>query len=60
MNHPEKIKTTEELALANKELILFGGWWAVDFITVIAHFITTIVLILPLFAFTLLEKILYS
>lgn len=60
MNHPENIKTHAELAQANTELILFGGWYLVDFITVLAHFITTIILILPLFGFTLLEKILYA
>lgn len=60
MNKPEKIGTVAELAMANQELILFGGWWAVDIITVIAHFVTTIILIIPLFGFTLLDKVLYS
>lgn len=29
-------------------------------VTVIAHFVTTVVLIVPLFGFTLLDKVLYS
>lgn len=60
LNNPELIKSKAELAEANKELILFGGWWMVDFFTVIAHFITTVILIIPLFSFTILEKILYA
>jgi hypothetical protein len=60
MGHPEDIKTPEELATANKELILFGGWYVVDTVTVIAHLLTTIVLIMPSFSFTLLERVLYS
>jgi hypothetical protein len=37
LQHPEKIATPEELALANKELILFGGWYIADLITVWAN-----------------------
>jgi hypothetical protein len=54
MGHPEKVKTTRNLKIANAELILFRGWWIVDTITVILHWITTILLVTPLFAFTLL------
>ncbi len=32
----------------------------VDFFTEVPHFITTIILIIPLFSFTILEKILYA
>jgi hypothetical protein len=60
LQHPEKIATPEELALANKELILFGGWYIVDSITVVAHLLTTFILITPPLAFTLLERVLYS
>jgi hypothetical protein len=60
LQHPEEIATPEELALANKELILFGGWYLVDLITVVAHLLTTFILITPTFAFTLLERVLYS
>lgn len=48
------------MALANKELILFGGWYIVDSVTVVAHLLTTFLLITPAFAFTLMERILYS
>jgi hypothetical protein len=54
MGHPEKIKTVRDLKVANKELILFRGWFLVDTITVILHWITTILLVTPLFSFTLL------
>jgi hypothetical protein len=60
MGTPEKVKTPEELKIANNELILFRGWWLVDTITVLAHFLTTIILIVPLFGFTLLERVMYS
>jgi len=54
MGHPEKVKSIEELKLANKELILFRGWWLEDTITVILHWIMTILLVTPLLSFTLL------
>lgn len=53
------IKTREELLIANREIILYPGWFIWDFFTVLFHFLTTIVLIIPLFSFTILEKILY-
>lgn len=60
LSHPEKIATADELNLANKELILFGGWYLADSITVVAHLVSTIVFIIPVFGFTLMERILYS
>jgi hypothetical protein len=60
MGAPDKIKTTEELRIANAELILFRGWMIVDFLTVLLHSITTVVLITPLFGFTLLERVMYA
>ena len=53
------IKTREELLIANREIILYPGWFISDFFTVLFHFFTTIILIIPLFSFTILEKILY-
>jgi hypothetical protein len=60
LQHLEKIATPEELTLANKELILFGGWYIVDLITVVLHLLAIFILITPAFAFTLLERVLYS
>ena len=53
------IKTREELLIANREIILYPGWFIWDFLTVLFHFLTTIILIIALFSFTILEKILY-
>lgn len=44
------------MTLANQELILFGGWYLVDTLTVVAHILTIFLLAIPLIGFTLLEK----
>ena len=60
MGTPEKIKSPEDLKVANNELILFQGWMIVDYITVMAHSTTDIILITSLFGFTLLERVMYA
>lgn len=42
------------------KLILYGGWYIEDIFVVLAHIVSNLILILPLFSFTLLEKVLYS
>jgi len=60
MQLPEKIETTEELMVANKELIMFPGWMIVDAFTVLFHILTILILMAPVLGFFLLENILYS
>lgn len=57
---PEKIETPYELAIANRELINFHGWMVVDAFVVLFHIFVILILMSPILAFFLLEKVLYG